>query len=141
MSNPPARCLKSITIGHDGGIIDGDVDDAFIIDFVVVDIVVHHAHDIATIVLNYRATFGCSITIVIPYSGRVYVASIPFGHVPIVAIPYGCVFVAFGFMDQQKTTFVIASMDQENSMVHVLYICLCMHVSEVHGVICSFNVH
>ncbi len=78
--------------------------------------------------------------IVIPYSGCVYVISIPFGHVSIVAIPYDHAFVAFGIMDQQKTTFAIASMDQENSMVHVLYICLCMHVSEVHDVICSFNV-
>jgi hypothetical protein len=137
----PTKCPKSITNGHDGGIVDGDVDDAFVIDFVVVEIVVHLAHDIATIVLSYRVTFGCSKIIVIPYSGHVYIASIPFGHVSIAAIPYGHVFVAFGFMDQQKTTFAIASMDQENSMIHVLYICLCMHVNEAHGVICSFNVH
>jgi hypothetical protein len=123
MSNPPTRCPKSITNGHDGGIVDGDVDDAFVIDFVVVDIVVHLAHDIAIAILSSKATSGCSRIIVIPYSVRVYVASIPFGHVSIVAIPYGHVFVAFGFMDQQKTTFAIASMDQENSMVHVLYIC------------------
>ncbi len=111
MSNPLARCPKSITNGHDGNIIDGDVDDAYVNDFVVVDIVVHLAHDIAIAVLSSRATSGCSRIIVIPYSGRVYVASIPFGHVSIVAILYGYVFVAFGFMDQQKTTFAIASMD------------------------------
>jgi hypothetical protein len=141
MSNPLARCPKSITNGHDGSIVDEDVDDAFVIDFVVVDIVVHLAHDTAIAILSSWATYGCSRIIVIPYSGHVYVASIPFGHVSIVAILCGHVFVASGFMDQQKTTFAIVSIDQENSMVHVLYICLCMHVSEVHGVTCSFNVH
>ncbi len=116
MSNPPTRCPKSITNGRDGGIVDGDVDDAFVIDFVVVDIVVHLARDIAIAVLSSKATFGWSRIIVIPYGGRVYVASIPFGHVSIAAIPYGHAFVASGFMDQQKTTFAIASTDQENSM-------------------------
>jgi hypothetical protein len=44
-------------------------------------------------------------------------------------------------MDQQKTISAIASMDQANSMIHILYIIFCMHVIEVHGVICSFYVH
>jgi hypothetical protein len=101
MSNPLTRCLKSITNGHDGNTIDGDVDDAFVIDFVVVN-VVYNAHDVATIVLSFGVTTSFSKAIIIPSSG--------------------CVFVAYGFMDQQKTTSTFTSMDQENSMVHVLYI-------------------
>jgi len=107
MSNPPTRCLESITNGHDGNTIDGDVDDAFVIDSVVVN-GVYNAHDVATIVLSFGATINSSKAIIIPFNG--------------------CVFVAYDFMDQQKTTFAFTSMDQENSMVHVLYIFLCMHV-------------
>jgi len=103
MSNPLTRCLKSITNGHDGNTIDGDVDDAFVIDFVVVN-VVYNAHDVATIVLSFGVTTSFSKAIIIPSSGC------------------GCVFVAYCFMDQQKTTSTFTSMDQENSMVHVLYI-------------------
>jgi hypothetical protein len=51
MSNPPIRCIESITNGHEGNIVDGYVDDAFVIDYVVVNIV-YHAHDVATIVLS-----------------------------------------------------------------------------------------
>jgi hypothetical protein len=31
----PSQCPKSITCGHDGNIIDGDVDVAFVVDFVL----------------------------------------------------------------------------------------------------------
>jgi hypothetical protein len=81
MSNPPTRCLDSITYGHDGNTIDGDVDDAFVIDYVVVN-GVYNAHDVATIVLSFGATINSSIVIIISYSG--------------------CVFVVYGFMDSPK---------------------------------------
>jgi hypothetical protein len=96
MSNPPTRCLESITNGHDGNTIDGDVDDAFVIDYVIVS-GVYNAHDVATIVLSFGATINSSKAIIISSSG--------------------CVFVVYGFMDQQKTTSTFTSMEQENSMV------------------------
>jgi hypothetical protein len=65
MSNPPTWCLESITKG-----LDGDVDDAFVIDFVV-----YNAHDVATIVLSFGATTSSSRAIIIPSSSFVFVAS------------------------------------------------------------------
>jgi len=38
-------CPKSITHDHDGGTIDGDVDVSFVVDYVVVGVIVHFAHD------------------------------------------------------------------------------------------------
>jgi hypothetical protein len=54
MSNP-LTCLESIINGHDGNTIDGDVDDAFVSDSIVVN-VVYNAHDVATNVLTFGAT-------------------------------------------------------------------------------------
>jgi hypothetical protein len=41
----PIGCPKSITHSHDGGIIDGDVDLSFVVDYVVVGVIIHLAHD------------------------------------------------------------------------------------------------
>jgi hypothetical protein len=38
-------CPKSITDDHDGGTIDENVDVSFVVDYVVVGIIVHLAHD------------------------------------------------------------------------------------------------
>ncbi len=38
-------CPKSITHAHDAGTIDGDIDVAFDVDYVVVGVTVHLAHD------------------------------------------------------------------------------------------------
>jgi hypothetical protein len=38
-------CPKSITHDHDGSTIDGNVDVSFVVDYVVVGIIVHLAHD------------------------------------------------------------------------------------------------
>jgi hypothetical protein len=60
----PTWCPKSITHDHDGNIIDGDVDVAFVVDFVVVEVTIHPAHNgFAIVVLSFGDIIGSSKTI------------------------------------------------------------------------------
>ncbi len=60
----PTRCPKSITHGHDGGTINGDVDVAFVVDFVVVEVSVYLAHDVlAIVVLSFGDIIRSSKTV------------------------------------------------------------------------------